>query len=173
MKNQDNYTKFMKAALKEAQKALKAGEFPVGCVMVYENKVLVTGSRQGTVESVNNELDHAEIVALRRLTKLETDIKIDRSKISLFCTMEPCLMCFGALLINHIKHIIYAYEDAMGGGTACDLKSMPPLYSNQDIIIVPHILRKESLKLFKDYFSCPENNYLTESFLAEYTLNTN
>ncbi len=94
----------------------------------------------------------------------------DRSEFTLFCTMEPCLMCFGAILLSGIGKIVYAYEDIMGGGTRCDLTKLPPLYKNRQISIVPNILREESLELFKTFFANPENNYWKGSLLAEYTL---
>jgi tRNA(adenine34) deaminase len=57
----------MKKALDQAEQALVEGEFPVGCVMVYQGKSLVTGSRKGTIGDARNEIDHAEMVALRHL----------------------------------------------------------------------------------------------------------
>jgi len=162
-----DYEYFMGKALELAGKALLAGEFPVGCVMVYQNKVLVSGRRTYTAGKIINEIDHAEMVVLRRLTKIKD---IEREKITLFCTLEPCLMCYGALLLNGIGEIVYAYEDVMGGGTSCDLTKLSPLYKNIRISIVPNILRNESLELFKEFFSNPENDYWRESLLASYTL---
>lgn len=158
----------MKIALAEAQTALQAGEFPVGCVLVCENRVIASGARKGTAEETPNETDHAEMVALNRLGRLKP--AIDTRFITAYCTLEPCLMCYGALLIAGIHHIVYAYEDEMGGGTRCDLSAMPPLYQKADILLVPHLLRHESLLLFKAYFENPANGYLKNSFLAEYTL---
>ncbi|MFC1858548.1 nucleoside deaminase [Thermodesulfobacteriota bacterium] len=169
MNNNTNYHFFMQKALAQAKKALSAGEFPVGCVMVYQEEILVTGSRMGTVGNCPNETDHAEMVALRRLYDLFKNI--DRSKITLFCTLEPCLMCYGALLLSGIREIVYAYEDVMGGGTRCDLSTLAPLYKNCPIIITSDILRHESVALLKDYFTNPENTYWGQSLLAEYTLN--
>ncbi len=165
-----NYEHFMRKALHEAEHALKAGEFPVGCVMVYEDEVIVTGVRKHSTQKTRNELDHAEMVALRKLD--EIDRSLDRSKITMYCTMEPCLMCYAALILNGIEHIVYAYEDAMSGGTGLDLKGLKPLYRNMNIKITPHILREESLKLFKQFFSDPANDYWKDSVLAKYTLST-
>lgn len=163
-----DYPYFMKKALNEAENALSRGEFPVGCVLVYENEVLVSGFRKGTAGDSANEVDHAEMVALRRLSEVKQDI--NRREITLFCTMEPCLMCFAAILLNNIGKIVYAYEDVMGGGTRCDLKNLSPLYRDSNISIVPDILREESLKLFKEFFANPKNDYWRGSLLADYTL---
>ena len=163
-----DYEFFMRKALEQAEDALAGNEFPVGCVLVYKDEVIVTGSRNGTANGGQNEVDHAEMVALRRLDELNTPI--DRSQITLFCTMEPCLMCYGAILLSGIGTIVYAYEDVMGGGTACDLSILPPLYRDRPITIVPDVLRKQSLALFRDFFASPENDYWRGSLLACYTL---
>ncbi len=163
-----DYKHFMEKALEQAKKALSANEFPVGCVMVYQNKIILTGSRTGTKGNCINEVDHAEMNALRRLSHMLDDI--DTSRITIFCTLEPCLMCFGALLLSGIGEIVYAYEDPMGGGTRCDLTQLTPLYKNSRISIIPNILRNESLELFKAYFSNPKNKYWKGSILARYTL---
>jgi tRNA(adenine34) deaminase len=163
-----DYEHFMKKALQEAQTALKAGEFPVGCVMVHDNKTLVSGARTGTIGDFPNEIDHAEMIALRRLFRL--DSKINPREVIVFSTLEPCLMCFGALMISGIGKLVFAYEDAMGGGTQCDTANMKPLYQSNQMTIIPGILRNESLKLLKTFFSEPENMYLRNSILATYTL---
>ena len=158
----------MRKALVEAQKALATGEFPVGCVLAHPQGVLATGSRQNSSASVVNEIDHAEIVALRRLARLKH--KPNANDITLYCTMEPCLMCFGAILLAGIGKIVYAYEDVMGGGLKCELQTLAPLYRNHPIEITANVLRKESLALFKTFFENPNNGYWRGSLLAEYTL---
>ena len=159
----------MRKALVEAEKALAAGEFPVGCVLAHSESVLATGSRQNSSASAMNEIDHAEIIALRRLAQLRH--KPNANDITLYCTMEPCLMCFGAILLAGIGKIVYAYEDVMGGGLKCDLETLTPLYRNRPIEITANVLRQESLALFKTFFENPNNGYWRDSFLAEYTLN--
>ena len=159
---------FMKQAIKSAKTAFSAGEFPVGCVIADKDHILTTGFRKGTVGSYANEIDHAEIMALRNLSEKQPPKNMD--ELTLFCTMEPCLMCFGAILLSGIKRIVYAYEDVMGGGTRCDLSGLPILYRDANVTVVPHVLRSQSLELFKAFFAKPENNYWKNSLLAEYTL---
>jgi tRNA(adenine34) deaminase len=163
-----DYERFMTKALQQAETALAAGEFPVGCVMAYENRIIATGAREGTTGNCTNEVDHAEMIALRRLINLKANI--DLREVTLFSTLEPCLMCFGALMISNIGKIVFAYEDAMGGGTRCDFTRLPPLYKEKQISVIPNILRQKSLQLLKAFFSNPENNYLKDSLLATYTL---
>ena len=163
-----DYEFFMSKALEEARDALNMGEFPVGCVIVYENNVLVTGARHHSGSENQNELDHAEMLALRRLVDIGK--KIDRAQLTVFSTLEPCLMCYAALILNDIRHIVYAYEDVMGGGTNLDLKKLHPFYQDMEIKVAPRILRQESLMLFKKFFSDAQNSYLQGTLLAQYTL---
>jgi tRNA(adenine34) deaminase len=162
------YEHFMSKALEQAQQALAAGEFPVGCVMVYQDDILVSGARRASTGDERNEIDHAEMVALRRLTELGD--RIDYSQLTAFSTLEPCMMCYSALILAGIGKIVFAYEDVMGGGTGCELTRLTPLYKNSPIKVVPGILRAESLGLFKDFFINTDNNYLKDTLFAEYTL---
>jgi tRNA(adenine34) deaminase len=159
---------FMTEALKLAQGALDRGEFPVGCVMVYRGDIIANGVRRHTRGDAKNEIDHAEMIALRRLSELSDEI--DTGRIIVYCTMEPCLMCLAALIISGIHTIVYAYEDVMGGGTTCNLAQLKPLYSNHPVKIVPDILRNRSVALFKTFFADPHNDYWQDSLLAQYTL---
>ena len=163
-----NYELFMKKALEQAEDALARGEFPVGCVLVHREEVLVTGARTGTTGDGKNELDHAEMAALRRL--IDFDKPVNHGDVTVFCTMEPCLMCYAALILAGVGKIVYAYEDVMGGGISCELSRLKPLYSNSPITVVADVLRTERLKLFQAYFSNPVNTYWKNSLLAEYTL---
>jgi tRNA(adenine34) deaminase len=108
------------------------------------------------------------MVAIRRLIEIED--KIDPGKITAFCTLEPCLMCYGALMLAGVGKIVFAYEDVMGGGTGCELSRLKPLYKNSPVTVVPGVMRAESLRIFKTYFSNPANSYWKQSLLAEYTL---
>lgn len=162
-----DYEKNMRLALAEAEQALGRGEFPVGCVIVEDGKVIANGQRNNSVGESVNETDHAEIIALRKFSESG---KHNPKNAVLFCTLEPCLMCYAAIILSGIRTIVYAYEDAMGGGTSVDLKPLPPLYSGSEITVVKDVLRKESLSLFLRFFENPENRYWKGSYLEAYTL---
>lgn len=168
MKIEIDHSHYMLMALDLARTALARDEFPVGCVMEYKGRIIAQGSRQGTCKKIPSELDHAEILALRELEALTE--AIDHRQITVYATLEPCLMCYGALLISGIGNIVYAYEDAMGGATACDRSRLPDLYKNNGVEIIAGVCRQESLTLFKDYFARPGMDYWRGSLLAEYTL---
>ncbi|ADH86812.1 nucleoside deaminase [Desulfurivibrio alkaliphilus] len=170
MDQSEQHHYFMGLALEQARVALQAGEFPVGAVIVAGGRVVAEGNRQNSGGTAPTELDHAEIVALRGL--LARQPEIERGGLTLYATMEPCLMCYATLLLNGVRRIVYAYEDAMGGGTSLPLTELNPLYREMApaVEITPHIRRRESLALFQDFFRRPTNSYWQDSLLARYTL---
>ncbi|MBU0945634.1 MAG: nucleoside deaminase [Proteobacteria bacterium] len=161
---------FMHIALEQAAEALAQGEFPVGAVIVHQGRVVASGQRLHTLEQKEsvNEIDHAEVLALRTLLAQET--AIDPAGLVVYATMEPCLMCYSTLLLNGIRRIFYAYEDVMGGGTNLPLAQLNPLYAEMEVMVTPHVLRQQSLELFQRFFANPENQYWKDSLLANYTL---
>lgn len=161
------HEKWMRLALAEAQAALAQGEFPVGCVLVHEGAVVASGKRTHSSGRVN-EMDHAEMLALR--TFLDAEPAIAPEEVTVYATMEPCLMCFSTLILNGIRKIVYGYEDVMGGGANLPLGQLNPLYAAMEIEVVPAVLRQESLALFQEFFRNPDNPYWKGSLLATSTL---
>jgi len=159
---------FMRQALSLAEGALAAGEFPVGCVFVHDNTVVARGARVGSGGDGTNEIDHAEILALREFYRLPPGM--DPKNVRVYCSLEPCLMCFGALVIAGVGKIVYAYEDAMGGGTGCRLGTLSSFYTDRRPNVTPYVLRDESLQLFQAFFKNPGTPYLKDTYLATYTL---
>jgi tRNA(adenine34) deaminase len=159
---------WMGEALALAEQALAKNEFPVGCVITCDGRVVARGERTHTRRAVPSEIDHAEILALKNLERL--DPALDRGRMTLYSTLEPCLMCLGAVLISGIGTLVYAYEDAMGGGTTCDRSTLPHLYRSSKLNIIAGVGRQESLKLFQEYFRRPDVTYWRDSVLAHYTL---
>lgn len=167
-----NHNYFMDMALQHAQAALEQGEFPVGCVITGGKAVIASGEREGSAGNTGNETDHAEIRALRQLNWIfqASSRPIDPGTLTLYCTLEPCLMCFGAIVIHGIRHIVYGCDDPMGGGTRCDRTTLPPLYRDADLTITTGIREKESRSLFRTYFKNPDNKYLKDTLLATHML---
>jgi tRNA(adenine34) deaminase len=159
---------YMSQALELAATALAAGEFPVGCVLVCDGRVVAGAARTGSAGRTPSELDHAEMIALRRMQTRKPPL--DPARVTAYCNMEPCLMCFAALILTGVRRIVFAYEDVMGGGAAGSRKALAPLYRDAAVQVTGGVLRAESLSLFKAFFSNPSNFYWRESLLARYTL---
>ncbi len=159
--------KYMKLALVQAEKALERGEFPVGCVIVLNGEVVAEGERRNSAENVN-ELDHAEMVALRKF--LLEKRQVDMDKLIVYSTLEPCLMCQATLIVNGINNIVYAYEDAMGGGTNLPVNLLSPLYKDRQLKITSGVMREESLALMQKFFESEDNLYLKDTYLCDYTM---
>ncbi len=156
----------MAQALVEAEQALAAGEFPVGCVLVQDGRILARGHRENSRGAHFNELDHAEVVTLRGLLQRCPDT--DCASLTVYSTMEPCLMCYATMLLSGIRRFVWAYEDVMGGGTSLELHRLPPLYAAMEVTVQGRVLRRRSLRLFADFFRAW--SYWQDSLLATYTL---
>ncbi len=156
----------MAEALVQARQALDAGEFPVGCVLVADGKILAQGHRRNSQGSQANELDHAEIVTLRHL--MAEAAPPQPHLLTVYSTLEPCLMCFATLLLSGIRRFVWAYEDVMGGGTSLALHQLNPLYQTMQVDLRAGICRQESLSLFACFFQ--QHSYWQDSLLSRYTL---
>ncbi len=156
----------MRAALSEAELALAAGEFPVGCVLAQDGRILAQGRRSNSGSASRNELDHAEIVTLRGLLAAQSGLNC--SRVTCYSTLEPCLMCYSTMLLSGIRRFVWAYEDVMGGGTSVPLAQLAPLYQAMRVELLPGLLRRESLALFTNFFQ--NHSYWQGSLLAEFTL---
>lgn len=139
---------FMRAALKEAQKAFDADEVPVGAVLVHQNQIIARGHNQ--VELLKDATAHAEMICLSAGSgALENWRLIDTT---LYCTLEPCSMCAGALLASRVRRLVWGAPDLRLGanGSWIDLfKNKHPMHS---IEITPHILQAESADLMRRFF---------------------
>ena len=157
---------FMEAAMAEARCALAEGEFPVGCVMVAQSRIVAGGRRQQSTACHCNELDHAEILTLRRLVADQP--ALDLSTVTVYSTLEPCLMCYTTMLLSGIRTFVWAYEDVMGGGANLPLYMLNTLYAQMKVCLVDRVLRAESLALFQQFFRT--GTYWKDSLLERYTL---
>ncbi len=163
------HEQLMDLALEEARAALAAGEFPVGCVMVLDGQVVAKGRRQNSLEGCRNEIDHAEILTLRQL--LAERPELDLTTVTVYSTLEPCLMCYSTMLLSGIRSFVWAYEDVMGGGANLPLYMLNTLYAQMKVTLVDRVRREESLHLFQQFFR--SGSYWQDSLLARYTMAQN
>ncbi len=140
--------KFMRAALREAEKAGAAGEVPVGAVIVRDGKIIARGKNER--ETKKDPAAHAEIVAIRKAGK-----KLGRWNLSdcdLFVTLEPCVMCSGAIVYARIARVYYGADDLRFGccGTIMNLVADPRL--NHRAETEGGILQEECLAPIRAFF---------------------
>lgn len=158
--------RYMDEALALARQSLAEGEFPVGCVMTAAGRVIAEGRRVHTQAGSCNEIDHAEILTLRGLVAEQPGL--DLGTVTVYSTMEPCLMCYSTMLLSGIRDFVWAYEDVMGGGTNLPLTALNPLYAEMRVQLRGGVRRGESLRLFQQFFA--QGAYWQDSLLARYTL---
>jgi tRNA(adenine34) deaminase len=138
----------MQKALTLAEEAAKAGEVPVGCVIVKDGMLL--SSSRNEVEGRGDVMAHAEMLAIERAC-----IAIGNKYLSgctVYVTLEPCPMCAGALVWSKIDRLVFAAMDPKAGasGTLFNITSSPHL--NHRIDIVQGVLEEESERLLKTFF---------------------
>ena len=115
---------FMKEALKEAKKALKIDEVPIGCVIIKDGEIIARGYNHR--ENKNLVESHAEMEAIRKANKKLNSWRLPNCDI--YITLEPCMMCMGAIIQSRISHIYYGASDFKGGAFMED-PNAPPLKS--------------------------------------------
>ena len=160
------HERFMAVAMEEAQLALAEGEFPVGCVMAAGGRIVARGRRQNSAGQGCNEIDHAEVLTLRQLVDHHPDCNL--GEVTVYSTLEPCLMCYATLLLSGVRSFVWAYEDVMGGGANLPLYMLNTLYAQMRVHLTDRVLRQESLRLFQQFFRT--GTYWQDSLLARYTL---
>ena len=149
--NQDEL--FMKEALKEAKKAYLEDEVPVGCVIVKDNKIIARGNNKK--EKNNNAILHAEIVTLNKAQKKLNDWHLNDC--TLYVTLEPCLMCTGAIIQTRIKRVVYGCNDPKGGAVDSILNIKEIKGINHYFESISKILEKDCSMILKNYFKSKRN----------------
>ncbi len=140
---------FMREALKEAKKAYKKKEVPIGAVIVYKNKIISRG--YNLRERKNNAILHAEIVAIEKACKKLKSWRLDEC--DLYVTLEPCSMCSGAIINSRIKNIFFGAHDPKAGCVDSKVRLFEPGLFNHDVNVVGNVLESECAQLLKDFFS--------------------
>lgn len=139
---------FMKEALKEAKKAYKKLEVPVGCVIVKDGKIIARA--HNLKETKYDTTKHAEILAIQKASKkLESWRLID---CDMYVTLEPCPMCAGAIIQSRIKNLYYGASDEKTGAVGSVLNLMEDFKFNHIVNVEKGILKNDCENLLKDFF---------------------
>lgn len=143
-----NHEYYMKIALKEAKKAYKLGEVPIGCVIVYEDKIIGRGyNRRNTDKST---LAHAEITAIKKASKVIGDWRLEDC--TLYVTLEPCQMCSGAIVQARIPTVVMGCMNPKAGcgGSILNILNMPEF--NHQVHTIRGILEEECSQMLTTFF---------------------
>ena len=144
----DTDTTFMRAAIKQAQKAYEKSEVPIGCVIVHDGKIIARGyNRRNTDRST---LAHAEITAIRKAAKKLGDWRLEEC--TLYVTLEPCPMCAGAIVQARITECVIGCMKPKAGcaGSVTNLLEMDGF--NHKVIVRRGILEEECSAMLKTFF---------------------
>lgn len=140
--------KYMKQALAEAKKAYKLGEVPIGCVIVYEDKIIGRGYNRRNTDK--NTLCHAEISAIRKASKVIGDWRLEGC--TMYVTLEPCQMCAGACVQARIDRVVIGCMSPKSGcaGSVINLLQMDDF--NHKVEITKDVLSEECAQLLTRFF---------------------
>lgn len=139
---------FIELAIKEAKKAYKKDEVPIGAVLVLDNKVIAKA--HNTSEHGKNALEHAEIKVMNKASKILKQKRL--WDCVLYVTIEPCTMCATAISMMRIKKLVYGASNPKGGGVESGVKFFEQPTCFHAPKIVSKIKEKETSSLLKDFF---------------------
>ena len=138
----------MREALVQAKKALKKGEVPIGAVVVLGDEIIGRGYTQPI--TMKDPTAHAEIIALKEASNRLENYRLNEAII--YTTLDPCLMCVGALVHARIKKVIFAAQDTKSGVVVNNGGLIQSEFLNHKVSFEGGILEKQASKLLKDFF---------------------
>lgn len=139
---------WMREALKEARKAYREGEVPVGAVLTLNNKVIARGHNQ--VELLKDATAHAEMLCLGAgAVALENWRLLDTA---LYCTIEPCSMCAGAMFLSRIKRLVWGAPDIRHGANGSFVDLFVLKHPTHKIEVTQNVLKEECMALMQEFF---------------------
>ena len=140
--------KFMKEAIKQAKKARAIEEVPIGCVIVYEGKIIGRGYNRRTID--NNTLAHAELQAIRKASRKMGDWRLEDC--TLYVTLEPCQMCSGAIVQARIKRVVVGCMNPKAGCAGSILNLLQMEEFNHQVELTTGVLEEECSSMMKSFF---------------------
>ena len=139
---------FMRQALVMAQESVSADEVPVGAVLVLNDEIIASAHNQNI--SLNDPSAHAEVIALRSAGEVLGNYRIPEAE--LFVTIEPCLMCAGAMIHARIKRLVFGASETKAGVAHSHLQAFSQSFVNHRCAVQGGLLEEECGKLMSDFF---------------------
>lgn len=140
--------RYMRQAMTQARKAEKLDEVPIGCVLVYRDKVIARGYNRRNTDK--NTLSHAELNVIRKASRVMGDWRLEEC--TMYVTLEPCQMCAGAIVQARIPRVVIACMNKKAGcaGSILNLLQMPQF--NHQVEVTYGILEQECSRMLSDFF---------------------
>lgn len=149
----EEHSRWMKIALKEAEKAFDIGEVPVGCIIVFEKKIIAKAYNR--IESLKDSTAHAEMMALTSaFSSLESKVL---NGCSMYVTLEPCSMCAGAIVLSKVENLYFGAYDNKAGGCGSVLNITNNSSLNHSVNVYGGILDLECSHILKSFFNSKRN----------------
>lgn len=145
MKQEERY---MKEAIRQAKKAYVLGEVPIGCVIVYEGKIIGRGYNRRTIDK--NTLAHAELIAIKKASKKMGDWRLEDC--TMYVTLEPCQMCAGAIVQSRMKKVVIGCMNPKAGCAGSILNLLQMEEFNHQVETEIGILGEECSIMMKNFF---------------------
>jgi len=143
-----DHNHWMQLALEQARLAEVSGEVPVGAVVVKDDQLIATGYNQ-PIES-HDPSAHAEIIALRAAGEILDNYRLPECR--LYVTIEPCVMCAGALVYARIKHLIYGANDLKAGACGSVISIINHEKLNHTMEVTSGVMKMNCQKVIQDFF---------------------
>ncbi|WP_145431385.1 tRNA adenosine(34) deaminase TadA [Staphylococcus haemolyticus] len=139
---------YMKLAIEEAKKAQKLGEVPIGAIIVKNNEVIA--SAHNLRETAQLPTAHAEHIAIERASKVVGSWRLEECK--LYVTLEPCVMCAGAIVMSRIPKVVYGATDPKGGCSGSLMNLLEESRFNHRAEVIKGVLEQECGDLLRNFF---------------------
>ena len=140
--------KYMRAAIKQAQKAYAINETPIGCVIVYEGKIIGRGYNRRNTDK--DPLAHAEIKAIKKASKKMGDWRLEQC--TMYVTLEPCQMCAGAIIQSRLTRVVVGCMNPKAGCAGSILNMFQIKEYNHQVDSVDGVLQEECQNMMKNFF---------------------
>ncbi len=140
--------RFMREALKQAKKAYRLGEVPIGCVIVYQDKIIGRGYNKRNTKKTT--LAHAELVAIEKASRAMGDWRLEDCV--MYVTLEPCQMCSGAIVQARIKKVVVGTMNPKAGCAGSILNLLQMKEFNHQVELETGVMEKECTDILQAFF---------------------
>lgn len=140
--------KYMKQAVRQAKKAYALGETPIGCIIVYQDRIIGRGYNRRTIDK--NTLAHAELIAIRKASRKMGDWRLEGC--TMYVTLEPCQMCAGAIVQSRMTRVVVGCMNPKAGCAGSVLNLLQMQEFNHQAELTTGVLEEECSQMMRSFF---------------------